>query len=356
MKNSKIQNLIKTSKKVILDCCLENGAIVAANTDKEYYPKNVNNYRYVWPRDVSFTLYAAHLLGIKDIQKKFISWLLDRAEGFSDTGIIYQRYATNGARDTEFGFQYQPDQAGALLWSLLETNKKLDNRTEKAIKLLADGLSDNWNKKHFKGSTHNLWEERQTLPVLEDNFIYTLVACSYGLFKAAIKFNNKKWFRISKEMKRSIKNAGKKLGYYPRLWGKLPDKRIDASILGLVWPFQVVDIDEIIINSINLIEEKLLTPQGIKRYEHDEYDGRIENLCHWKKGAGGWPLLTFWYIIVLSKINKKIEARQLFSKYIKRFENNYIPEQLFDNKIQTSVSPLCWSHAMFIIASKELDI
>ena len=32
---AKIKQLIKTSKKVILDCSLENGAIVAANTDHE---------------------------------------------------------------------------------------------------------------------------------------------------------------------------------------------------------------------------------------------------------------------------------------------------------------------------------
>ncbi|MCH7759330.1 hypothetical protein IID20_03165 [Patescibacteria group bacterium] len=348
---AKIKQLIKTSKKVILDCSLENGAIVAANTDHEQYPKNVANYRYVWPRDVSFTLYAASLLNIKDIQKKFLDWLLNRAEDFSDTGIIYQRYATNGARDTEFGYQYQPDQAGALLWSLLATNKKLNNQTEKVVKLLAKGLCKNWDKNHFFQSTHDLWEERYTIPQLKDNFGYTLAACSFGLGQTAQRLNKRKWLKVSQEMKQSLQNF--KGNYYVRLWGQLPDKSIDASVLALIWPFQVMEINKKLLKSLELVEQKLLTPQGVKRYEHDQYDGRIANFTHWKKGAGGWPLITFWYIIALSKSGRKIEARKLFDEQINKFKN-FIPEQVFDNELQISVSPLCWSHSMLVIASREL--
>gem|GEM_PF-1330418 len=34
--------------------------------------------------------------------------------------------------------------------------------------------------------------------------------------------------------------------------------------------------------------------------------------------------------------------------------DEFIPEQIFDNEIQVSVSPLLWSHAMFVIASGVL--
>jgi GH15 family glucan-1,4-alpha-glucosidase len=34
--------------------------------------------------------------------------------------------------------------------------------------------------------------------------------------------------------------------------------------------------------------------------------------------------------------------------------DEHIPEQIFDNPLQVSVSPLLWSHAMFIISSKFL--
>jgi GH15 family glucan-1,4-alpha-glucosidase len=34
----------------------------------------------------------------------------------------------------------------------------------------------------------------------------------------------------------------------------------------------------------------------------------------------------------------------------------HIPEQFFANRIQVSVSPLCWSHSMFVIASRKLGL
>jgi GH15 family glucan-1,4-alpha-glucosidase len=349
--NNKIKHLLEKSREVIHDCHLENGAIIAANTDKDYFPKSGNNYRYVWPRDAAFCLYAAKLLGI-EIQKSFVNWLLTRAENFRKTGMIYQRYATNGARDFKSGSQYQPDQAGSLLWVLTETNKNLDPGTAKAISLLAKGLCKSWSGKHFSIETHDLWEERHSLPHLEGNFIYTLAACSFGLYKAYRKLGNKKWLKVSNEMKRACKITGE--SYYPRLWGKIPDKRIDASVLGLAWPFEIDSLDKKLMNSVRLVEKKLLTSQGVHRYEHDEYDGEIEGLTHRKKGAGGWPLLTFWYIIVLSRLGRKKAATKLFNIYVKQFKE-YIPEQVFDNKIQVSILPLNWSHSMFVIAANELN-
>ena len=44
MYTSKIENIIQVSKEVIKDSLLENGAIVAANTTKDYYPSTAQNY------------------------------------------------------------------------------------------------------------------------------------------------------------------------------------------------------------------------------------------------------------------------------------------------------------------------
>jgi GH15 family glucan-1,4-alpha-glucosidase len=37
-------------------------------------------------------------------------------------------------------------------------------------------------------------------------------------------------------------------------------------------------------------------------------------------------------------------------------DNHYIPEQIFSNTHQVSVSPLLWSHTMFFLATKFLDL
>jgi len=67
MKKQKIKELIKVSKDVIADGSLENGAIVAANSDREIYPAAAQDYRYVWVRDAAYVCMAADLLGLRDI-------------------------------------------------------------------------------------------------------------------------------------------------------------------------------------------------------------------------------------------------------------------------------------------------
>jgi len=101
--DQRVDELIESSKQVIRDSQVENGAIVAANTDKEYYPDDVANYRFVWPRDAAFTIYAEKLLGMDKLEAEFIEWLHDRAEGFfrfrfNFPSLCYQRSERYGFR------------------------------------------------------------------------------------------------------------------------------------------------------------------------------------------------------------------------------------------------------------------
>jgi len=107
-------------------------------------------------------------------------------------------------------------------------------------------------------------------------------------------------------------------------------------------------------NTIKEIEKKLVKDFGVYRYENDEYDGWMFDTNHRKKGAGYWVLLNFWMSVVLCKMNRRKEAERYYFKVIDSVGGLYLPEQIFSNKIQKSTSPLCWSHSMFIFASKEL--
>ncbi|MHC4682431.1 MAG: glycoside hydrolase family 15 protein, partial [Planctomycetota bacterium] len=76
MKTQRIKELIEMSERVIADGSLENGAIVAANSDKACYRSAVQDYRYVWVRDAAYVCMAADLLGLKDISERFFDWCL----------------------------------------------------------------------------------------------------------------------------------------------------------------------------------------------------------------------------------------------------------------------------------------
>lgn len=350
---TRVKQLIDVSKRVIVDCSLENGAIVAANSTKPYFPKEAKNYFYVWPRDASFICVAADLLGL-NIQEKFFEWLINRAEGWQETGLFYEKYYPNGLQALN---RFQPDQTGTVLfavWHHLKSSKGEIDKYKNLVISSAEGICKAWKKDHFTLITNDLWEERLCFPDLKENFTYSLAACIKGLECANELFPNKKYTRTANEMKKVLLNNTEKRGYFFRSFGKLNDERIDSSLLGLVWPFEIVTpSDPLVKNTIRKIIEKLVKNYGVYRYEHDEYDGWMFRTIHRKKGAGFWPLLNFWMSIVLNRMGRKKEALGYYSRVINSVKN-FIPEQIFDNKIQKSVSPLCWSHAMFIIASREL--
>lgn len=368
---AKINNLVKISRQVIKDCVLSNGAIVAANSKKKDYPKDAKNYRFVWPRDSAYTLLAANILDL-NIHKNFFDWCL-KAEGFFESGVFYEKYYVNGKCAA---FHFQPDQTGMILFALHDyyKNKDIPKKYQRLIIKAANGLCNLWNKDHFKVVTQDLWEERLDFPDLKENFTYSLASCAKGLSLANELIANKRWKKVSSEMKKTLlKNK-----FFFRSFGKINNKNIDASLLGLVWPFEIVKAnDKRMKKTVQNIEKLIVKNNGVYRYENDEYDGWMYkeksknnsysvsgnetdaldeqryNYLHRKKGAGYWPLLNFWMSIYYIKLGDRKKALMYYNQVLKDVKK-YIPEQIFDNKIQISVSPLCWSHAMFILASKEL--
>ena len=348
----KIKRLIKTSEEVIKSCALENGAIIAANSDLNIYPKDVQSYRYVWPRDVSFTLVAADILKIKGIHENFYNWVLNRAEEFSDSGLLYQNYYPNGPKRQ---LAFQPDQNGTVLWSIYEHFKEDAGKAlefKELIEKLANGICNVWNEKCFTILTQDIWEENYSYPGIETNHTYSLAACSYGLKCANGMINNEKWAKAASEMKNQIDKAYN--GYFFRLNGKLKDPTIDASMLGLAYPFEIYDFnDEKMINTINKIEEKIVKDNCVYRYEKDFYDSFRFSGIDGRRGSGFWPVLNFWMSIYYALKKDRKKALNYYLSVLDRV-NEHIPEQIFDNNVQKSPVPLVWSHAMSIISSKFL--
>ena len=127
-------------------------------------------------------------------------------------------------------------------------------------------------------------------------------------------------------------------------------------MLGLVYPFGIYGAnDKKIINTINIIEKKIVKNNCVYRYENDLYDSFRFSGINGRRGAGFWPLLNFWMSIYYSIKKDKKKALNYYLNIIDTI-NNYIPEQIFDNDIQKSPSPLAWSHAMFVISSKYLGL
>ncbi|MFH1682455.1 MAG: glycoside hydrolase family 15 protein [Candidatus Woesearchaeota archaeon] len=338
-----VSTLLEQSRKVIKDCTLSNGAIVAANSTKSYFPRGAKNYRFVWLRDASYTLLAADLLGLK-INSRFLSWC---SKVKTEQGLFYRYYLPDGKIAGE---AIQPDQTAMLLIAM---SKIKETRHQRLLERSADGICGSWSKDHFNLVVQDLWEERYCFPDLKENFSYTLASCYQGLCCANSLSPHQRWVKTAEQMKKLL--LAKNKNYFPRTFGKIGDDRVDASLLGLTWPFEIVSsTDKRMINTVRLMEQQLVRKGGVPRYEHDEYDGWMYKNMNRKKGAGYWPLLNFWMSIYFSKAGNKKKALQYYNRVLGDLTTDFIPEQIFDNKIQISVSPLCWSHTMFVLASKEL--
>jgi len=381
--DKKIRRIYKKSIEVLKQCSLKNGAIIAADVSDLSYPKDVQEYDYVWPRDVAYTCVACDLVGLKKIPKKFFNWCWERAELFKEKGFfLSNKFNPHGRIAGELtkykyvkklplklkkmftslsirGSEFQPDETGALLWAIWH-HSKYNEMTEfrKMIIKTADGICNIWKKSCFKLPSFDLWEERIASPQKNEKHTYSVAMCLKGLECAMeIVRPKERWKVCVKQMRREIENAyKKKLGYFVRTFGdKKTDRKIDSSMLALVWPCEIFASDDIrIVNTVKEIVKKNEKNGGIMRYENDKYDGRVK----WGRlvlgGGGTWPILNFWTSIYFSKLGNREKALKYFNWVVERVEEK-LPEQIKNGK-PTSIIPLAWSHVMFIIAGKFLKL
>jgi glucoamylase len=392
VKKLDIKKFIKISENVITNGSLENGAIVAADSDKAIYPSSVQNYRYVWVRDAAYVCMAADLLKLKDIPERFFDWCLHRAEDFRQTGLFSNAYNVNGtihgtlipneevkvSKKTEgkyvklihHGTQFQPDQNGSLLIAVSHHIRHFGKDVavfRPLIEKTASGICRSWKGRKFKMPYFDLWEERCILPEQDRHHIYSLAMCAAGLKAAAeLLGKNKKWQQTQKEMSEILKQAySGSSNHIPRTYNKSKssistnttkeDALPDTSLLGLVYPSQILNpSDEIMKRTVQAIIQSNTTKYGgLLRYPDDKYCGGVRNGWVTLTGAGSWPLLSFWMSIYFSLAGDNKSAMKYFRWPLDKI-NEYIPEQIFAGKTKSSITPLLWSHAMFIIAAKFL--
>jgi GH15 family glucan-1,4-alpha-glucosidase len=392
MKTQRIKELIKVSEQVIADGSLENGAIVAANSDRAFYPSGVQDYRYVWVRDAAYVCMAADLLGLEDIPEKFFDWCLNRAEGFKETHLFCNAYHANGTihgtlippakvrvpasvskrcmNVIHSGTQFQPDQSGSLLIAIAHHVEHFNLRASRFGKLIektASGICRSWRDDAFVLPCYDLWEERCVLPEDRGFHTYSLAMCIAGL-RAAIKLSGKKraWVQTEKQMSAAFAQvcsrsaewilrtyrAGKTAKYSRT---RREDSQPDTSLLGLAWPSGILDpLDERMKATVEkIIQANTADGGGLLRYPHDLYCGGVRKGWVTLTGAGAWPLLSFWMSTYYSLCGDRGNAEKHFGWPLDKIDN-FLPEQVFKNKSKASVSALLWSHAMFVIAASFL--
>jgi glucoamylase len=128
----------------------------------------------------------------------------------------------------------------------------------------------------------------------------------------------------------------------------LEDGTLDVSLLGLCIPFEVFDAgDERMERTVEIVEKALDAPVtgGIMRYENDGYIG-----------GNPWVIATLWVALYHIRKENYQQALKYFEWAVKsKTGMGLLPEQVSkDSGKPAWVTPLTWSHAMFVLVLTEL--
>lgn len=361
---------------------METGASIAAPEFDSYYLA-CGGYGYCWPRDSFYVAAAFDEAGYHEIARRFYLF----ASQFQDKdGSWQQRYFTDGSVAPAWGKQI--DQAGSVLFGYhhhykLTKDKDFINDIWPSLQAGARYLSHSIEQNGLPSASYEPWEDENSQSAYS-------AAAVYGGLKAAAAIAEVKgetalageWRQGSEKIReailknhwslrqnRFIRSVNRKVskdtydylrsrgeraftgtdpsGLYETYWAG-EDERIDAALLGLVFPFAVLDpSDEKMQATVRAIEEKLWNYDvgGIHRYEGDGY-----------RGGNPWLVTTFWLSIYYSAAGNYSRAENIYRWCLEQSNQHLLlPEQVDKNHGgPVWVTPLNWSHAMSVLACLAL--
>jgi len=346
---------------------------------------NFEVYAYCWLRDGSYTAAAMDAVGEHSSARAFHKWVdqvigryrhkigriqqaLANGQLLEDRDFLFTRYSLAGYEDMtdESWGNFQYDGYGTWLWALQQHYQMTGNRqlvadVWQSVRDVLDYLSLVW-----RLPSYDCWEEHPELL-----HPYSL-SCVYGGMQAArtlakncnLPLDRDTIASEAEKIRQFILDNGVCEGVivkniYPEI-DKNPycQSSIDSNLLGLIYPYQMVQLDSDLGQAIlNEVRNELISESGgVYRYSKDTY-----------YGGGTWILLTAWLGWVEAE-NGEVESAQTRLDWIadKADGQGRLPEQLVDEVLFPDMvdpwviqrgpvaNPLLWSHAMYLILNENL--
>jgi GH15 family glucan-1,4-alpha-glucosidase len=349
------------------------GVIAAPECDPGFV--HSGGYGFVWPRDFAYVLLA--LLAARRIEQASagLRWL-GRAQ--APGGLWLQRYWTEGTQAPAWS-PHQLDETGVALFAYEAAWRELGDEaldlelwpSARAGAGFLAGFVD-----HESGlllPSVDLWEQDDA------QHTYTSAAAAGGLRAAAAMAERHEpaladgWRGAAESIATGIEERlwSDADGRYvraclvgredllgdpvPRQFTERPpfparavlsvdplDRRLDSSLLGLAWPFAVVEPDSPrMAATAAAIERELAAPGGgVLRHEGDTY-----------RGGNAWVLSTLWLGLYRRLVGDDdgLDAALTWTRS-RATPLDLLPEQAGPDGSPAWVLPLAWSHALFILA------
>jgi glucoamylase len=360
------------------------GAVIAA---PECDPGRVRSggYGFVWVRDLALIALAAAVAGDRALALGALRWL---PTAQSTDGLFEQRHHADGRVAPGWGLQL--DETGAALHAIAEVARILDapalvDELWPTVVAAADALVALLDPSTgLPAASMDLWEERLGVHTA------TAAATAAGLRAAAhlaqgrdvgagLRWSNAsdrvrvgidRWlwsaehgrFLRSRDVARvDADGRAVPVGYLPAerrgdvaaLTGRpvhtVPsvdpiDATVDVSLLALSYPFDVIAHDDPrMVATVEAVTRELTTVGGaLLRYPGDRY-----------LGGNPWVLTTLWLGLARRAPGEAVAADGLALALAAASEALLLPEQVdATTNRPVWVSPLAWSHAFALLASR----
>jgi GH15 family glucan-1,4-alpha-glucosidase len=329
------------------------------------------HYRYAWLRDGTFTAYALDRAGEHEHARRFYRWcgfVLQRHEqkarraiaavrsgewtGGGNERFLHARYTVDGEEVKGEWGSFQLDGYGTWLWGLAEHVRMTGelealDRLRPAVELTLDYLEACWRLPNY-----DCWEE------FGDRIHPATLAAIYGGCRAMLPLlpgRAESLAGLCGSIRRFVLELGVENGAFVKSLG---NPAVDASLLWMSLPFELVAVgDPIMNNTVLRIERELLRGHGVHRYPQDVY-----------YGGGQWLLLSAWLGWYYARTGEREKAAEILGWIESKWTEDGLPEQVQDHLLAPAAYdewvrragkpavPLVWSHAMYVVLAAELGI
>lgn len=325
-----------------------------------YLASPSKSYRYVWIRDCVYMSMPYLDKFNRQYEKTYYS-LLDMFSDYEwkidicchhkpkwEWEYIHARYSQELREiHSEPWGHVQHDMIGAFLYGMgcgLREGKPM-LRSEQDHRIVQKLVRYLENVEYWHDPDNGMWEEQRELHAS------SVGACVAGL--AAIS----PYVNVPKSL--SLRGIQSLFELYPK---ESPEREVDLAQLSLIYPYRLFG-GALAEQIINRVEQRLLRPRGVIRYEGDSYystleetDGRGNPPEHYLGTEAEWTFGLPW--LALCRIETgNIETA---AKYLERTESlmtrpGELPESYYSSTTTPNPnSPLGWSSAMYILAKERL--
>ena len=349
------------------------GGIVAAATtslpERIGGPRNWD-YRYCWPRDATYTLYALLLSGYRGEAHAWREWLLRAAAGRPED--VQTVYGVAGERQlTEFSLpwlagyegstpvrvgnaasqQIQLDVYGEIIDSLClarSSGLELDENAWRLERALVEFVAANWEK-----PDNGIWEVRSELRHFTHSKVMAWVAVDRAIKEAqqyALRAPLARWRKLLAKMHAQICEHGYDTTRrsFVQYYGA---SEVDASLLQIPLVGFLPPDDRRVRGTIAAVQRDLMRDGLVARYRSTP---TVDGL---PAGEGAFLPCSFWLADALALCGRRAEAKRLFEHLLGLANDVGLFAEEYDPRARRQLGnfPQALTHVALINTARNLS-